>query len=331
MMGRPKQHDRHLPIHMRFKHGAYYRVVRNRWEPLGKDYGQALKKWAELESAPEQVSTIGEAINAYMLDAIPKLATATQRDYTRICGELRRVFGDVGINALQPTDVAQYLHRRTHSVAGNREMAVLSSVFNYAMRLGFANSNPCRGVRRNRENRRERLPTPAEIAAIRLAASPSLRPIFDLSMLTGLRKGDVLSLTLQAVTERGLEVRTSKTGAPLCFTWNDALRGIVDAAKGKREIGPLFLTRRGKPWSQSGLDTVWKVLLKRLGITDLHWHDLRAWALTTAEREAGRSYAQAMAGHKDAATTDRYLRDRTMRDVAPLDTRHLGDTRQTAD
>lgn len=33
MMGSPKKHDRHLPPRMRMKHGAYYRVVRNRWEP----------------------------------------------------------------------------------------------------------------------------------------------------------------------------------------------------------------------------------------------------------------------------------------------------------
>ena len=158
-MGRPKKHDRHLPPRMRHKHGAYYRVAGGRWEPLGKVYGEALRLWAELEAAPSRVSTIGEAIQAYEIDKVPKLAEATRRDYRRICGVLREVFAEVGIDDLEPTDVAQYLEKRSHAIAGNREIAVLSSVFNYAMRLGHAKANPCRGVARNKERHRTRLPT----------------------------------------------------------------------------------------------------------------------------------------------------------------------------
>lgn len=318
-MGRPKKHDRHLPPRMRFKHGAYYRVVRDRWQPLGREYGPALRAWAELESAPAQVVTVGQAIDVYLIDSVPKLAEATQRDYRRICGELRRTFSDTALADVEPTHVAQYLEKRSSPVAANREVAVLSSVFNHAMRLGNARSNPCRGVRRNREKPRTRLPTAAELAALRVAASPMVRAMIDVSLMTGLRKADLLALTIADLTERGIELRTSKTGTPVCYRWNDTLRAAVNAAKGTRQIGPLFITRLRRGWSESGLDTVWDKLRAKTGVTDLHWHDLRAWALTTADRLHGRERAQALGTHASPTTTDIYLRDRSVREVEPLD------------
>lgn len=318
MMGSPKKHDRHLPPRMRQKHGAYYRVVRNRWEPLGKHYGEALKRWAELESEPAQVRTVGQALDCYLVDELPKLAEATQKEYRRMSGELRKVFGDAALADVEPTTVAQYLHRRTAAVQANREVALLSSVFNYAMRLGHAKDNPCRGVRRNTERARTRLPTAAEIAALRVAASARMRPLLDLALMTGMRKKDLLGIQIADLSERGIEIRTSKTGVPLCFRWTEALRTVVDQAKSKRQIGPLFITRLNRAWTSTGLDTAWDRLRAKAEISDLHWHDLRAWALTMADRTMGREYARLLAGHQDAATTDRYLRDRSAREVEPL-------------
>lgn len=324
-MGRPKKHDRHLPPRMRHRHGAYYRVVNGKWVSLGREYGAALRKWAELEAAPPQVATVGEALDGYIIDAIPKLAAATQRDYRRICGELRRTFGDTALSDVEPTHVAQYLEKRSSPVAANREMAVLSSVYNYAMRLGHASSNPCRGVRRNREKPRTRLPTAAELAALRMAASPMVRAMIDVSLMTAMRKADLLAVTLADLSERGIELRTSKTGAPICYRWNDSLREAVSVAKGKRQIGPLFITRLKRGWTESGLDTVWDKLRQKAGVEGLHWHDLRAWSLTTAARLHGRERAQALGTHASPTTTDIYLRDRAVREVDPLDMRQSGE------
>lgn len=327
-MGRTKQHHRHLPPRMRFKHGAYYRVVRGRWEPLGREYGAALRQWAELESSPSQVATVSAAIDVYLIDCIPKLAAATQRDYRRICGELRRSFGDEALDRIEPTHVAQYLEKRSSPVAANREMAVLSSIFNHAMRLGHAKANPCRGVRRNREKARTRLPTAAELSALRLAARPMLRAMIDVSLMTGMRKSDLLALTLADLTERGIELRTSKTGTPVCYRWNESLREAVAIAQGSRQIGPLFITRLRRGWTESGLDSVWDRLRVDAKVEGLHWHDLRAWALTTADRVHGRKRAQDLGTHASPTTTDIYLRDRTTREVDPLDMRQLPDMRQ---
>ncbi|MHB8392020.1 MAG: tyrosine-type recombinase/integrase, partial [Acidobacteriaceae bacterium] len=77
-------------------------------------------------------------------------------------------------------------------------------------------------------------------------------------------------------------------------------------------------TRDGRPYSVSGWNSAWRRLVKRSGIEDLHFHDVRAKALTDAQREAGRDYAQALAGHKSGDMTEAYVRARTTQKVRPL-------------
>lgn len=323
-MGRPRKHNRHLPPRMRLSHGAYYRVTPAGWENLGREYGPALKKWAELEALPVAARTVGDAITLYAADRLPALAAKTQRDYTRICGELRKTFGDALLNQVRPVHIAQYLEKRSKKTAANREMAVLSSVFNYAMRLGYAESNPCRGVRRNSEHARTRLPTSAEIAALKLRAPPYLRAAISLSLATALRASSLLRLDIPASSAERIEVPGTKGGRALRIKITPELRTLIDEARAGRDVGPLFVGRRKRRLTYDGLSTAWDLLRERVAadgmesVRDLHWHDLRAWALTEAERTGGRAAARALAGHRSESTTAIYLRDRSADDVDPV-------------
>ncbi len=323
-MGRPKKHNRELPRRMRFKHGQFYYVVKDVWTPLGQKFGPALKQWADLEASPETASTFGQALNGYLIDELPDLAEATQKEYRRMSGTLREVFGDTPLAEIEGTHVAQYLKKRTAKKMANREMALMSSVFSYAMRMGFAKANPCHGVRRNKEKRRTRLPTTDELLAVLGRAEPTLRAMIALTLSTALREKDLLALDIPVLERRGVEVVTSKAKVPVCFTWTPELRALLGEAVGERRLGPVFLTqRKRKRWTASGLDTMWGRLCEKCGIVDLHWHDLRAWAITMADRTRGRDAASMFAGHADKATTDIYLRDLSMREVEPLSMKQL--------
>ena len=52
-----------------------------------------------------------------------------------------------------------------------------------------------------------------------------------LSYLTGLRQGDVLSLQQKHLTEKGISIRTGKTGKRMLFKWTPALRAVVDQSR----------------------------------------------------------------------------------------------------
>lgn len=306
-----RKHAKHLPVRMRMNHGAYYHVCKEVWTPLGRELGPALLRWAELEGQHLQgAKTVGDAIALYVSDALPQLAATTQKDYLRILGILQEPFGATKLSAVKPTHIAQYLAKRSSKVAANREMAVLSSVFSHAMRLGLANENPCRGVRRNRERARDRIPTAEELAAIRLAAKPPLRRAIDFSLMTAIRASDLCKLDIAAIRDGVLELRTGKTGQKLAIELSGDLARLVEEARGNRKIGPLLLTYRGARWTPRAIDSAWTKARAKAGVTGLHWHDLRAWALTQADEQGGREEARKLGSHKRASTTDLYLRSR---------------------
>jgi integrase len=123
------------------------------------------------------------------------------------------------------------------------------------------------------------------------------------------------------LTETMLTLRQGKTGVRQTFEVTQVLQVVLNRARRlRRRVGSLWLfcTRDGQPYSVSGWHSAWRRLAKRSGIEDMHFHDVRAKALTDAQREAGRDYAQALAGHKSGDMTEAYVRARTTQKVRPL-------------
>jgi integrase len=83
----------------------------------------------------------------------------------------------------------------------NRTVAILSKMFSQAMRWGWRADNPAKGIERNHEEKRERYLSAAEIAALGKALieheDKQAANIVRLLMLTGARKGEVLSMRWQ--------------------------------------------------------------------------------------------------------------------------------------
>ncbi len=60
------------------------------------------------------------------------------------------------------------------------------------------------------------------------------------------------------------------------------------------------------PFSEDGWKRKWAAALKRAGITDFRFHDLRHTAATRVTRKSGIQAAQRLLGHADIKTTSRY-------------------------
>ena len=91
----------------------------------------------------------------------------------------------------------------------NRELELLSKVFSLAIDQGLSISNPCRKVKRFREdNERNRyLSDQEEARLLSVLTGPraDLRPVVILAIHTGMRRGELLSLRWANVDfERGL-------------------------------------------------------------------------------------------------------------------------------
>lgn len=157
---------------------------------------------------------------------------------------------------------------RRPPVSANREKALLSHIFSYAIRWGVARDNPCRHVKRNTEKPAGRYIDPAQYQVVYSIMPELVQCAMDIALLTGLRQGDLLKLKRTDCKEDGLLVGTSKTGRTLPFTWTEELREAIDRAnKMPSLISTLWIlhTRQGQPYTSDGFRTIWqKTMLNAL-------------------------------------------------------------------
>jgi integrase len=144
--------------------------------------------------------TVADLATRFERDYLPRKRPSTQRVYRQqIRTDILPAFGKMKVAAVSHADVDGFHHRLsarapTHA---NRTVAVLSRMFNLAVRWGWRADNPCRGVERNQEHKRTRYLTNAEIA--RLSQALAGRPdqnaanAIRLLLLTGARQGELLS------------------------------------------------------------------------------------------------------------------------------------------
>jgi integrase len=133
-------------------------------------------------------------------------------------------------NDVEPTHIAQFLEQCESTgaaVVGNRAKAALSSVYEFAMRKGWAKHNPCRGVRRNKERASTVYIESAALGSTIDRAPDHFARVMQLAYITGMRGVDLALLEVSAVTPKGLEYTESKTGKHVTMAWTDTLRVLV--------------------------------------------------------------------------------------------------------
>ena len=308
-MGRKRKDRKDLPERMYFRGQAYYFVERSgKWRNLGRDYQKALAAYGAFVDTQRLDSTLGAVIDRYERDVLPTKAQRTREQYSAALHLLRGVFGACAPGDITPAHIYGYLDRRPR-VAGNREKAVLSNVYTFAVRLGIVHINPCKQVRRNPEPARDRFVSQAEIDQVRGLASPVQRVAMDLAVTTGLRLGDLIGLRWGDWKEDGLHVRTGKTGRYLLFAPTPDLAEILEAARALTPTvfgnTPVLPTQDGTRYSASGFKSSWQRLMRRAaaaGIERFHFHDLRAVAASRHDAP------QELLGHDDPRTTNRVYR-----------------------
>ena len=128
--------------------------------PLGSDLNEAKRQWAQFEcvAIPADTSLMRFIFDRYEKEIVPSKSPRTQKDNLHIINMLRKVFDTAPIDAITPQIVAQYRDKRGQDapVRANREITLLSHVFNMAREWGFtARENPVKGVRKNKETPRD--------------------------------------------------------------------------------------------------------------------------------------------------------------------------------
>jgi integrase len=263
-------------------------------------------------------ATVADLCARFERDYLPRNRPSTQRVYKQqIRTEIMPTFGKSKVRAVSHADVDGFHHKLsahapTHA---NRTVAVLSRMFNLAVRWGWRTDNPCRGVERNQENKRHRYLTSAELTRL-IAALDKLRDqqaanVVRLLLLTGARRGELLAarwadfdLVAGVWTKPGATTKQkTEHRVPLSDAACRLLRQMREQALIKDEW--LFPARSGG--HRPHINEAWITLRKVAGIPDVNLHDLRH-TYASALASAGQSLPiiGSLLGHTTAQTTLRY-------------------------
>lgn len=289
---------------------TYYTITAsNQRINLGHDLIEAKRTLLDIEAGKPVAGSIAELIDRYMREVSPKKAPATHKDEKASKVFLAKVFGKMRPQDVRPVHVARYLDERgkTAPVRANREKALLSHIYSMAMRWGIVDSNPCRGVARNTETPRDRLVTDGElcgfmVTAISQGETGSMLALSAwLAYLTSQRRGDLLRIRLDQLTDDGIMIQQGKTGSRVLIEWTQKLRQCVAELRAlPRPVRGMFLicNKAGQPYTDAGFKAMWGRVMTswvEAGGERFHFHDLRAKAITKMV-EDGRQ-ARDLSGH----------------------------------
>jgi len=315
-MPRHRVHDKHLPPCVYLRSGSYYLVIDGRWLSLGKDYAEAMGRYAALAGRKHSITTVADAISHYLSTCTTRrnpVSKATLAGYQHSAKRLLRVFGGMSLASVKAADVYRYLAEHG-TVGANRDKALLSAAYSEARVVGaFDGIDPTKRLqRRNPERARTRYVTDAELDRLCTHAQPKMAAMVRVSYLMGLRLSDVIGIRWQDVTAEGVAYRASKTGKRTVVVWSDALREVFTDARrlGRKEAvlvfesRPRHLAKGWTPYTPSGVKAMWRRVKLKAGLGDVVFHDLRRKAGSDTDID----HASALLQHSDPRVTHKHYR-----------------------
>ena len=332
-----------LPARMRQKLSSSGRVFYyydtcakpRKWLPLGTDYLEALKKYADFEmeyNAVEMAARINaeltfkKAADRYLREVVPLKKPSTQRDNLRELENLLAFFNDppAPLSEIRPQHIREYLDWRskTAKVRANREVALFSHIFNKAREWGYTdNANPCMGVKKFKETGRDVYVSDDLFWRVFRCADYHIRQLMLVAYLCSQRVSDTLNLKVSDFREGALWVRQAKSGQRLRVALVGEFAEVVEQIMAEREDAKhdFLCARNGRRISYNqlryGLDKARR--LAGVEKDEFQFRDLRAKAGTDKDEEAGLSAAKDLLGHKNSSMTVHYVRHRKGKLVNP--------------
>ena len=249
-----------------------------------------------------------------------RLKPASARSYR---DNLRRhvlpTIGNLRAADVARADVAKLHHDLRHSrYQANRSLALMSKMFNLAELWGLRpdGSNPCRHVKKFKEEKRERYLSVDELGRLGEVLreceqegieSASVINLVRLLMFTGCRLSEIQTLKWDYVDfeNRALHLPDSKTGEKTVHIGAAALECLAGIERIDDnpwvitgQLSSSHLVNPGKPWRR---------IRARAGLDDVRIHDLRhTFASMAVSSGEGLPMIGKLLGHTQVQTTARY-------------------------
>ena len=267
-------------------------------------------------------TTVREGLARYWAEIVPHLAESSRRAVTNRIKQMQQSsLAPVALSRVGGREVADHIRARERSGAAPNtirlDLATLSHLFTVARGpWGMAYlTNPvplARAAMPKLPPGRERRLQGDEEARLVAAASPEFGAVIRFALATGMRRGEIAALQWSQVDlkRRALVLsaarnknRTART-VPLAPAALEVLRSIP-----RRLDGAVF------GMSPNAIKLAWDRLIRKTGIQDLHFHDLRHEAISRLfeNTDLDMMEIRAISGHKTLQMLARYTHLRTHR------------------
>lgn len=262
---------------------------------------------------------VRDALNTYK-NTVSILKKGYEQEKYRIEHISNSFLGTIPVKKVTSVHIATYRDQRlqeinaktkkTISTATVRlEMSLLSSFFDICrIELGLCDSNPVTNVRKPKPSPgRDRRLSPREDRLILRYAYGHVNiefySIIVLALETAMRQGEILNL-------RWEHINLKSRIAHLLETKNGTKRDVPLSLKARDALIRMGVQSKGKVFSYTsrGIKSTWRFMRVKLGIEDLHFHDLRHEAVTRFFEMGTFDVMEiaAISGHKSLSMLKRY-------------------------
>ena len=279
------------------------------------------------------------ALDRYLAEVSPTKKASTEATDIRRAKVLKKYLGNYSLTALTPERIGQFRDKRIRegkSASTVRlELALLSHLYTTAIRewrLGLT-GNPVSMVRKPTPapGRNRRLKPTEEkrlLDACDAQSNPMLGWIVRLAIYTGMRQGEIESLTRDQVDlkRRLIKLTETKNGSartvPLTMAAINVLREAINNSVRPIDTPLIFFGEPGRDGKRRPhtFKPAWFKALQSAKINGLRFHDLRHEAVSRLV-EAGLNDQEvaAISGHKSMQMLKRYTHLRAEDLVSKLD------------
>ena len=221
--------------------------------------------------------------------------------------QLKGYFGDKPLTQITTEDVQRYYNEKmaqTCAPTANRHFTTFNAIVNKAIKLEiYKGENPCIGVAKQKENpARTRYLEKDQIPLLLAHIPKRSQALVAFAIATGMRRGEILGLNWKDINlEHNLiHVHESKSGysreIPIMSSLKDILLGLSQSPNGK--VFPITVKELEHDFAYG---------LKKSGLQDIHFHDLRHTFASHFMMNGGSiTDLQRILGHCTLALTQRY-------------------------
>jgi integrase len=205
----------------------------------------------------------------------------------------------------------------------NIEVNTLSAIFREAIKRGFVDRNPVKGVRKlPEENIIIRYLSADEEKSLLAACAPTLVPVVMLALHTGMRLGELLHLEWKDIDfeQRLIRVKLTKSHRTRYLPMNARAVETLKGLPRRPDIGLVFWNpKSGRHWTWTHAPG-WHKAIEASGVKEFRFQDLRhTFASRLVQAGVPIKVVQELLGHANVATTMRYAH------LAPADLRRAVD------